>query len=243
MEPVYEMEIALKARDADFCAAWKPGAIFIAMQELGEAHSALWNAGYFALRQKGFAWVVTRTLLQIDRAPVIGDVIRCRTWPGKPRHAIYPRYYTFEDKSGNSFARASSLWVLMDIAAREMVSGEKYGLTGFPAPDIKPPVENPGGIMQVPGEALRAAQPVKFTDLDVNRHVNNARYVDWLCDRFPCEWHERYRLERVLVHFVSETRPDEALETVLTTDGTAFMFSGERDGRAHFLMSGNFAPR
>jgi len=243
MEPVYETTLALRARDADFCAAWKPGAIFIAMQELGEAHSALWDAGYFALRRKGLAWVVTRTLLAIDRAPVIGDRIRARTWPGRPRHAIYPRYYAFEDENGQSFARASSLWVLMDIAAREMVPGERYGLPAFEVPNLPPPVENPGGIAPLDGARRREEQPVRFSDLDVNRHVNNARYVDWLMDRFPFEWHEEYRLERLLVHFSSETRPEEALETVLTADGTGFAFSGERDGHAHFLMSGNFIPR
>jgi acyl-ACP thioesterase len=243
MEPVYETEFALRAPDADFCASWKPGAIFTAMQELGEAHSALWNAGYFALREKGLAWVVTRTLLVIDRAPVIGDVIRARTWPGKPRHAIYPRYYSFEGQDGRPFARASSLWVLMDIAAREMVPGEKYGLPDFEVPKLAPPVENPGGIAPLSGEAVSAEQMVKFSDLDINRHVNNARYVDWLSDRFSYEWHEKYRLERLTVHFASETRPDEALETVLTTDGLQFTFSGGRDGHAHFMMGGNFAPR
>ena len=73
MEPVYETSFTLRAPDADFCAAWKPGAIFTAMQELGEAHSTLLNAGYFALREKGLAWVITRALLVIDRAPVIGE--------------------------------------------------------------------------------------------------------------------------------------------------------------------------
>ena len=243
MEPVYETSFALRAPDADFCAAWKPGAIFTAMQELGESHSAQMNAGYFALREKGLAWVVTRTLLQIDRAPMIGETIFARTWPGKQRHAIYPRYYAFEDREGKPLARASSLWVLMDIEAREMVSGESRGFPPFEFSQRTPPIENPGGVEKLQGEQSRNEQPVAFCDLDINRHVNNARYVDWLCDRFPFEWHERYRLERLLVHFASETRPDEALDTVLTTEGAAFTFSGGRDDRPHFLMSGRFVLR
>jgi acyl-ACP thioesterase len=243
MEPVYETSFALRAPDADFCAAWRPGAIFTTMQELGEAHSVRLNAGYFALREKGLAWVITRALLVIDRAPVIGETIRARTWTGKARHAIYPRYYLFEDQNGKPLARASSLWVLMDISAREMVSGEKFGLPSFDMPPLPPPVENPGGVVRLEGAEYRTEQPVAYSDLDINLHVNNARYVDWLCDRFPYEWHERYRLERLTVHFASETRPDEALETVLTTQDSSFTFSGGWDGKAHFLMSGQFVKR
>lgn len=243
MEPVYETSFALRAPDADFSAAWRPGAIFTAMQELGEADSARWNAGYFALRARGLAWVITRALLQIDRAPVIGDTILARTWPGRPRHAIFPRYYLFQDPGGQIFARASTLWVLMDIAAREMVSGEALGLPAFEVPPLPQPVENPGAIAKLLGEEQRAEQPVRYSDLDINRHVNNARYVDWLCDRYPFEWHERYRLERLTVHFASEIKPGDQLETVLTADGRAFTFGGGRDGRAHFLMGGQFVLR
>ena len=131
----------------------------------------------------------------------------------------------------------------MDIAAREMVPGEKFGLSSFDA-TLPPPVENPGGVAALVGEELRAEQPVAYTDMDINRHVNNARYVDWLCDRFPYEWHEKHRLERLLVHFVSGNAagrgagddPDHKLDT-------AFTFSGGRDGKARFLMSGQFAQR
>lgn len=243
MKPVFEASFALRAPDTDFCGTWRPGAIFTAMQELGEAHSAQLNAGYFALREKGLAWVVTRILLQIDRAPQIGEAIRARTWPGRERHAIYPRYYAFDDDRGNSIARASSLWVLMDIASREMVPGEKHGIAGFDEVPLPPTIENPGGIPKVEGEVRRATRAVVPSDLDINRHVNNARYVDWLWDQFSYEWHEKNRLERVIVHFTGETRPGEALDTALCVNGMDFWFAGERDGHKHFAMGGHFTAR
>ena len=243
MEPVYETSFALRAPDTDFCGTWRPGAVFTAMQELGEAHSARLNVGYFELRKLNLAWVLTRTLLQVDRAPQFGEKITARTWPGKARHAIYPRYYLFEDEGGIPILRASSLWVLMDIRTREMVTGDAFGLPVFSQPPLPPPVENPGGIQAISGDLLSDARKVTFCDLDINRHVNNARYVDWLCDRFPYEWHEKYRLERLTVHFAGETRPEETLETVLTTDSARFTFSGAREGHSHFVMGGSFIER
>ncbi len=244
MKPVYETSFPLMAKDVDFCGAWRPAGMFIAMQELGDIHGAMLGAGYFDLRAKGLAWVLTRTLLEIDRAPGIGDTVRARTWPGRMRHAVYPRYYVFEDEAGGLLARASSLWVLMDIAAREMVPGEKYGLPAFDGAPLPPPIGNPGGIPPIKGTEETALRPILVSDLDINRHVNNARYVDWLADCFPYEWHDKYRLERLTVHFASETRPEEqALTTRLVRDGLAFTFGGVRDGHPHFAMGGHFTAR
>lgn len=242
MEPVYETSFTLRAPDVDFCGTWKPSAMFIASQELGEVHGAQMGAGYFALREKGLAWVLTRTLLQIDRAPVIGDKVRARTWPGRARHAVYPRYYIFEDECGALLARASTLWVLMDIAAREMVPGEKYGLPAFKELVLPPPVENPGGIEALTGEEEAAVREILVSDLDVNRHVNNARYVDWLADRFAYEWHDKYRLERLTVHFTSETRPDEALTTRLIRADKAFTSAASGTGIRTLRWAGGLPP-
>jgi medium-chain acyl-[acyl-carrier-protein] hydrolase len=243
LEPIYQTSFLLRASDADFMGTWRPAAAFTAMQELGEMHSAKLGVGFFDLRPLSAAWVVTRTLLEIDRLPVIGEKITARTWPGRARHAVYPRYYTFDDEAGRPLARASSLWVLMDMGAREMITAKSRGLPDFAAATLAPPIANPGGIARLTGAPDVQRRQVVFSDLDINRHVNNAKYVEWLCDRFDHSWHLSNRMARLLVHFSGETRPEDALKTALTVDGPAFTFEGTREGQALFSMGGTFAPR
>ena len=151
MEPVYETSFPLRAPDTDFCGVWRPGAIFTAMQELGEAHSARMNVGYFELRPQNLAWVLTRTLLQIDRAPRLGEIITARTWPGKARHAIYPRYYLFEDESGAPLARASSLWVLLDIRSRRWLRAMATAFRSFQSRRFHRPLSTPAASRRFAG--------------------------------------------------------------------------------------------
>ena len=49
--------------------------------------------------------------------------------------------------------------------------------------------------------------PVRYSDLDLNNHVNNASYVRWMLDSYPIEFHRRHRIHSLLVNFLAEVNP------------------------------------
>jgi acyl-ACP thioesterase len=52
---------------------------------------------------------------------------------------------------------------------------------------------------------------VRYADIDVNRHVNSSRYIDWMLDAYPLEFHRRYLLRVLEINFLSETLEGEVL--------------------------------
>ena len=64
---------------------------------------------------------------------------------------------------------------------------------------------------------------VRYSDLDLNGHVNNIRYVEWAAETFPRDMRERSRLTGLEVHYRGETScPDTVTAYAGTTDaGTA----------------------
>jgi acyl-ACP thioesterase len=52
---------------------------------------------------------------------------------------------------------------------------------------------------------------VRYADIDVNRHVNSSRYIDWIMDAYPLEFHRRNLLRVLEINFLSETLEDEVL--------------------------------
>ena len=241
MNGFWEEEHLLRTENVDFSEEWRFSDIFLTMQEAGAAHCERNGLGVYAMRAQNLAWVVARAHVRMQTLPKIGQTVRVVTWPKPPKHSFFPRFYQFE-ADGQVLGSASTLYVQLDLTERKMVK-PWLGNNDTLDCDSKPSLPLPGNlpVLQSPVQTLSRA--VCYSDIDLNRHVNNARYVYWLCDRFPFEWLERYRLERLLVHFASETRPDETLDTVLTTEGAAFTFSGGRDDRPHFLMSGRFVLR
>ena len=44
-----------------------------------------------------------------------------------------------------------------------------------------------------------------YSDTDVNGHVNNARYADWLCDALGLETMREYRVKTMRLSYAAET--------------------------------------
>ena len=96
------------------------------MQEIAEEHvMQVESLGYFELRKRSIAWVLTRLELEMTRYPKIGECVNIHTWPGETKHSVYPRYYEFCDEAGEPLGKAASLWVLMDIEKRAMLSSSQ----------------------------------------------------------------------------------------------------------------------
>jgi acyl-ACP thioesterase len=83
---------------------------------------------------------------------------------------------------------------------------------------------------------------VRNSDLDLNGHVNNTRYAQWILDSAPPEAHRTYRVERYEVNFLAEIQLGDAvaIETVpleaSPTPETGLYFQGRRlsDGEPAF---------
>lgn len=77
-----------------------------------------------------------------------------------------------------------------------------------------------------------------YTDLDVNGHVNNTRYADWLCDALGAALLSRRCLARLHINYAAEIRPEQEMELRLVESGDAFYFSGTHGGKQHFEAGG-----
>ena len=83
-------------------------------------------------------------------------------------------------------------------------------------PHVKSPVAEFAFAMHLPAtvgslqgdEFVSVHRPV-YTDLDVNGHVNNARYADWLCNTLGIDLMTRSELETVILNYNREVLPDQ----------------------------------
>ena len=51
-----------------------------------------------------------------------------------------------------------------------------------------------------------------FTDLDINDHVNNIRYLDWAQSLMPAPFWKERKVDSVLVNYFNEIHGDESIE-------------------------------
>ena len=176
-------------------------------QEVAGEHSALLKAD-FAHTQ--LYWVITRQQVQITRLPASGETITLETWPMPTTRVAYPRSTIAYDQQGNELFRSISLWVLMDPESRAMVLPGKSGVLvegTLRGNELAVPGSLPPGKLQ-----NSSNRTVRYTELDVNGHMNNARYLDWMDDLLTADFHQNHTPREFTVCYLSEAREGETIE-------------------------------
>lgn len=200
-----EQAYTIRAYDVDTKAKWRPSAIFTRMQEIAEDHAILVNAGRKELvEERGLAWMLTRLHLEMKRYPDLMDEIKVVTWPGKPTRLFFVRHTMFFDAQGNELGRATSMWVLFNIRERclsrtgDISENYPYDLShGIALPE-------PSKI-KLPEDMERAGlRTVSYSEVDMNGHLNNAKYADWICELFDLETLKTQSIKNFRINFVAE---------------------------------------
>ncbi len=210
------------------------------MQESAWSHASHLGFGYARTRESGGSWVVARQRVEMERWPRWEEAVTVRTWLRPPGAVLVTRDFEFL-VADQSVGYASAHWLTIDHRSRKP--------TRIPFPD------NPALFRQEEHltfdpfkieilETLRSLTEfeVRHSDLDMNGHVNNVRFSQWVLDTLPPTAHSIYSLQSYQVNFLNEARPGDIIE-ILGPDlssarpGVEIPFQGRRktDGRIIFV--------
>ena len=219
MDYIYRETFHIAGNAVDRFNRLRPSALLDMMQQVATNQCALLALDWDSMAERGLCWVVTRQQVQILRSVPGGSTITVETWPGVTSRVAYPRSTVGYDEQGNEVFRAISLWVLMDIHNRKMVLPGKSGLD-FSGIDRGCELAVPGSLAPATLEG-KAARQVVYSELDVNGHMSNTRYLDWMMDLLPSAFHANHALTEFTVSYLSEAREGEqmALSYELAPEG------------------------
>ena len=228
MQAEFTRELVLSACMVDFTGRWRPSAILESMQDLATAHSEELGAGRALMLQRGIIWILSRTHLHMQEYPMMDERVRIRTWPGTANRFFFPRYFVMERPDGRRLGAASQLWLLLDLNVQSVIPPSKANLTFPDISHIPAPLPTPDRVMRVDsGQHFAQTRTAVYTDLDVNGHVNNARYADWVCDLLPLEMLRTHCVENLLLNYAKEVLPGPPIRCTLTLAGARFSLLGE----------------
>ena len=208
MEAIYQLNFEVTELHADRFGRLKSSAILYFIQEAACRH---WQhiEGQTGAHCDLF-WVIIRHRVQVSALPRVGQKIRLETWPMPTTRVAYPRSVVAYDEAGQELFRSISLWVLMDPQTRAMVLPGKSGVI---VPGILRGNELPSPNSLAPASlSAQIARTVRFTDLDGNGHMNNARYLDWMADLLPSSFHADHVIRDMTLGYVAEAREGDGLQ-------------------------------
>ena len=210
MDSVFQDKILVDGTLTDCFGRLKPSSILYIVQEIAGKHCQLLGLDWESMAGRGLFWAIIRHRVKITRMPLNGETITVETWPMPTTRVSFPRAVVARDAQGNELFSSISLWVLMDPASRAMVLPGKSGVnvpgllrgTELATPNSLAPVALSAGTQRT----------VRFTDLDRNGHMNNCRYLDWVCDLLPSGFHHSHTMKEFTLCYLAEAREGDALK-------------------------------
>ena len=155
--------------------------LFRLLEEASIAHTEELGCTRDKTLDRGLLWIITRQLVEIDEMPAYDEEIIVRSWQGEMQHVFFPRFYEIE-RDGMVIIRGQALWMLIEEETRSMAMPEDYDIfiPGRPGSDdmMLPAIAIPKNA-----EASESMSLVtRFSQVDINGHMNNTRYFDIIDD-------------------------------------------------------------
>jgi acyl-ACP thioesterase len=216
--PVWNEELRIKTYEADFQRRWRPPAACQALLEAAGNHAANLGAGYPEMQRRNMAWVLSRIKIRFHAYPQVGETLSLRTWPkGIQQKLFFTRDFLVNNEAGDPVVSASSAWLLINLAARRILSPQALDIplpenAGLSALDeTLDKIEMPDGLRE------DAVVEAGYSAVDLMGHATTARYVEWICDRLPLDEYRGGKIDWLQVNFVHETRPHERVSIATNT--------------------------
>lgn len=239
MNRQYSETFIVRATDCDVQRRMRPAALFVAMQEGGERHAITLGAGYDAMMAHGLFFALTRIHVRFVRAPRCGERVVHTTWPGVSNRFFCPRYHTFTLEDGTPLASAGALWVMLDVNDRKIVSPNTVDLHFPDTSDIPSPIDLPTRLPHLGETTERFVRTPMYSDYDINGHVNNTRYIGYLCDALGHEALDGHYPGDLIAGYEKEIREPRPLALSLSREGDRFTFLiASENGEKHFVAGG-----
>lgn len=195
---------AVRSYEVDAFSELSVPALWGYLQEAAGLSAERLGFGVSRCLDAGFTWVLARQRLELSRAARLGESVEIETWPNGIERLAAFREFVVRSR-GEELAKATSTWFLLDVRTRRPVDPATALDSAFPRERGPSVVALPGAkIAAVEAPELERPFAIRFADIDLNWHVNNVSYVQWLLEAVPKEtWHER-RPSSVDAQYVAE---------------------------------------
>lgn len=179
-------------------------------------HAAYFGFGIHAMLERGMTWMLSRMTIDFSKPITISQPLTISTgiisWSGLTTSRAIRI-----SQGSDSVAEAMSSWVAIDVRRRmpvpiEEVLKDHTMCSKYPGV-LLPDVPKRLWGMEIQEKLTPTHQHiVRYSDLDINRHVNSSVWVSLAMDAIPLNWIRERTIKRAHLRFVKEARDGDILE-------------------------------
>ena len=243
---VFEVPVKVRYSEMDYDLGLKPSALMLFLQDLASDNAEELGFGYTFVRQNNLAWFLLKYHMEFDEYPSNSYELTIKT---EPRG--YNKLFAFRDfeifNGEQRLGRVASTWALADMNTRAMTSvaevmvGKEHML-----PFEKREDDLVYGKIRVPEKFdLEKTFEIRFEDIDVNQHANNANYIVWAFEPLDFEFRKSKKLKTLDLMFKKEIKYGSKVlsQVAISGDTTTHVLKNAETGEELCLICANWVEK
>ena len=206
------------------------------VQELAGRHADCLGFGYEDLKKDNIAWVLARMQVKFIRIPVWKENITVETWHKGGDRLFWDRDFIVSDRDKNEIILATSSWVTIDTLTRRLRKATpiEKDYKGLNLRDAL--TDNAEKIILPTDMKYEKSKTVTFSDLDINDHTNNAKYIEWATDIIPLGTVSGKPPVSMTVNFNLESRYGDKIDFYISVSKKRTVIEGKRADNSIFTV-------
>ena len=234
MEPNFYTETAtVPNADADFRSLLKPSALLRYVEQVSADHARTFGMTDQFFKDHGVAFLVGKQALKFDRVPQRAEKLTLLTRAEASRRGSVKRITTVTDAEGKQVAMVDCRWIVVSLAENRILREPGWTVDGFWNETVEG--ELPLQLHKC-REGLTSAGEwtVRYSQCDLNGHLNNAFYLDLVCDALPLDVVRKGPVTFASINYHREVPMGETVEVFYAPSAEGWYIIGKHNGQTSF---------
>ena len=214
----YQMKMKIPFDMADMNGHIKlPDVILLSLQVSGMQSIELGVSDKTILEDYNLVWIITDYDIEVVRLPRFAEEITIETEALSYNRLFCYRRFTIYDEAGQDLIHMMATFVLMDRDSRKVHAVEPEIVAPYQSDFDKKLIRGPK--YESLEEPISKDYHVRFYDLDMNGHVNNSKYLDWIFEVMGADFLTQYIPKKINLKYVKEVRPGGVITSAVERTG------------------------
>ena len=194
-----------------------PDIILLSLQVSGSQSAQLGVSDKDILERYNLVWIITEYDIDVIRLPRFAEEITIETEALSFNRLFCYRRFTIYDESGQAIIQMLATFALMDRDSRKVHNVEEEMVAPYQSEFSKKIIRGPKYLdLENPSSK---DYHVRFYDLDMNGHVNNSKYLDWIFEVMGSEFLMEHIPKKINLKYVKEVKPGGMISSSYSLDG------------------------
>jgi len=212
MNPIWKNKFRIRAFDVDANGRLKVNTILDYFQDAASNDAERLNFGYSNFVPRGLTWVLSWAKFEFFHFPKFAEEIKIQTW-GKKQYKLYSmRDYLLFNSNDEIICKGTSAWLLIDSKSlRPKILPQLF-------PEIQM-LDTKDALSDLPKKIIPKAQTeivystqIRYSDIDLNQHANNAKYIELMLDCFDQEFHKKHIMKTLTVSYNAQSKYGDEIQ-------------------------------